>query len=149
VTEDYRRDRCVEDPLWAADEIARLEDHNSHLMNALEDARTSLPKFWLNTYPKTVERLREMMQYAAPHNRTASTILWAADEIELLRAEARLLGDISAAGRHVVREGQAVYNGVVHDMYEATVEDTCMWMSMVVNRLTNAPAFLLRPVETP
>ena len=94
MTEDYRRDRCVEDPLWAADEIARLENHNGRLMNALEDARVP-------------------------------------------------------PGRYFVRDNQAVCDGVVYDLEAATNENTCMWMSSVVNRLTNAPAFMLRPVETP
>ena len=36
--------------------------------------------------PFTVERLREMMEGATPEVRESSTVLWAADEIDRLRA---------------------------------------------------------------
>jgi len=88
----------------------------------------------MNTEPKTVERLREMMEGAAPQNRAESTVLWAADEIERLRTKVRLLDNIAAAGYHVVRDGHAVHDGVICDLEPS---------------LGHEGYFLLRPVETP
>ena len=78
----------------------------------------------MNTDPKTVERLREMMEGAAPQNRAESTVLWAADEIDRLRARvgetpmtrAELDSIASRNGYALVADNQAVYDGVVYEL---------------------------------
>jgi len=81
----------------------------------------------MNTEPKTVERLREMMEGAAPQNRAESTVL-------RLRTKVRLLDNIAAAGYHVVRDGHAVHDGVICDLEPS---------------LGHEGYFLLKPEETP
>lgn len=77
----------------------------------------------MTSEPYTVERLREMMDGAAESVRECSTILWAADEIELLRDEREELLMFRAEIAGAIADLERDYKRRVH-AYHA--QDRCL-----------------------